>query len=240
MKKLLNNKITFLTIIIFSIFFLNNSSALATYGVQTKMNHCVASALPDSACSPGAVLTTDIRTICTAGYTKTVRNVSTATKKKVFKEYDIPYSEHSNYEVDHIISLELGGSNDISNLFPESYLIQNGARVKDSFENYLHKQICNGSITVTEAQKEISTDWLTYNTARLNSTKPITKINLSITPKSEKVTPQTADLSILIVKKSTTGLCHAPGTAYYTRTTHYVAYASITDCIANGGRLPTR
>lgn len=134
----------------------------STYGVQTKTSHCVAGVTPDSGCSPGAIMTTDVSTICKVGYTKTVRDVSTATKKKVFKEYGIPYSEHSNYEVDHIISLEIGGSNDISNLFPESYTIKNGARVKDVFENYLHRQVCNGSMTIQEAQKEISTNWLQY------------------------------------------------------------------------------
>ena len=138
----------------FLIILLSTHIAFADYGIQTKNSHCVNSALPDSACSPGAVLTTDIKKICVVGYTKTVRSVSTATKNKVFKEYDISYYQHSNYEVDHIISLELGGSNDISNLFPESYLINNGARVKDVFENYLHKQVCNGSMTITEAQKE--------------------------------------------------------------------------------------
>ncbi len=118
--------------------------------------------LPDSTCSPGAVLTTDVKTICTVGYTKTVRDVSVATKKKVFKEYGISYNLHSDYEVDHIISLELGGSNDISNLYPESYTITNGARIKDKFENYLHRQVCNGSMDIKEAQKEVSTDWLKY------------------------------------------------------------------------------
>lgn len=150
---------------IFIVLIFSAQTVFATYGVQTKISHCVAGVLPDPTCSPGAVLTTSIKTICTVGYTKTVRNISVATKKKVFKEYGIPYFEHSNYEVDHIISLEIGGSNDISNLFPESYLIPDGARVKDVFENYLRRQICNGSMTIQEAQKEISTNWLQYATA---------------------------------------------------------------------------
>ena len=144
------------------IFFFSSNIVFATYGVQTKTSHCVDSVLPDPACSPGAVLTTNIKTICVVGYTKTVRDVPLSEKKKVFQEYSIPYSEHSNYEVDHIISLEIGGSNDISNLFPESYLIKNGARVKDVLENYLHRQVCNGSMTIAEAQKEISSNWLYY------------------------------------------------------------------------------
>ncbi len=154
-------------LVVIALLFSASPSLAATYGVQTKTKHCITGALPDTACSPGAVMTTDVQKICTVGYTKTVRDVSTATKKKVFAEYDIPYSQHSNYEVDHIISLELGGSNDISNLFPESYSIKNNARVKDVFENSLHKQVCSGSMTIAEAQKEISTNWLTYYTVKV-------------------------------------------------------------------------
>ena len=183
----------FLTIIF--LLFLSNV-AIAAYRIQTKTSHCTASVLPDPACSPGAVLTTDVRTICKVGYTKTVRNVSVTTKKKVFQEYSIPWSAHSNYEVDHIISLELGGSNDISNLFPESYLIKNGARVKDVFENYLHKQVCNGSTTITEAQSEISSNWLTYYTEILNPVKTsITKpssVNSQVIPPSVSSVPISA------------------------------------------------
>lgn len=140
----------------------STSSVFATYGVQTKTKGCVTGTEPDPACSPGAVLTTDVKKICVSGYTTTVRDVSTATKKQVFKEYGISYDKHSDYEVDHIISLELGGSNDISNLFPEAYNNTYGARIKDKLENYLHKQLCSGKMTIQEAQKEISGDWITY------------------------------------------------------------------------------
>lgn len=141
----------------------STASVTHSYGTRTKTSGCVANqALPDPDCSPGAILTTDTSVICVSGYTKTVRNVPDSEKQAVFVEYGIPWSEHSNYEVDHIISLELGGSNDISNLYPESYLIQYNAHVKDTFENYLHKQICSGSLPVATAQAEIVTDWLKY------------------------------------------------------------------------------
>lgn len=133
------------------------------YGTQTKMTNCVANQiLQDPACTPGAVLTTDKSVICISGYTQTVRNVTTATKKKVFKEYGIPWSLHSNYEVDHLISLELGGSNDISNLWPESYDIKDGSRTKDVFENYLHREVCAGRLNLSVAQREVSGNWLAY------------------------------------------------------------------------------
>ena len=136
-------------------------------GIRTKTSGCAANqTLPDPACSPGAVLTTDVPTICTTGYTKTVRDVPLSEKQEVFAEYGIDWSQHSGYEVDHIISLELGGSNDISNLYPESYTIQYGARVKDVFENYLHAQVCSGNMPIHEAQREISSNWLQYYLGR--------------------------------------------------------------------------
>ena len=134
-------KIKLTSIFILSLLLIGTTPVFATYGVQTKTSHCVAGVSPDPECSPGAVLTTNSKIVCVVGYTKKVRAVTTTTMKKVFKEYDLPWSTRSNYEVDHIISLELGGSNDISNLFPESYTISNGARVKDTFENYLHSQV---------------------------------------------------------------------------------------------------
>lgn len=264
----MNKKISL--ILVSFAFAISVNSALATYGVQTKTTGCVANQiLPDTACSPGAVLTTDPKVICVSGYTKTVRNVSEATKKKVFKEYGIPYTKHSNYEVDHIISLELGGSNDISNLYPESYLIKNGARTKDIFENYLHKQICNGKMDVAEAQRQISSDWFTnYQTEMLHVTALTPKVvtETKVTPKAtETNTPSVIPAAVIVpaivqqtvtnpvptpvanvtstgpeVKKSTSGICHGRGTTYYDRTSNYTAFASIADCLNSGGRLPLK
>lgn len=212
------------------------------YGIQTKTSNCTSNqALPDSACTPGAILTTDKSVICVSGYTKTVRNVSDSTRKQVFAEYGISYDLHSNYEVDHLISLELGGSNDISNLFPESYNITNGARVKDKFENYLHSQVCNGKMDIQQAQKEISTNWLKYYLATnpqsaTNTPSPAPNPSPSPTPAP---TPIPSDnTSGPAVKKSSTGICHAQGTQYYDRTINYTPYNSIDECLASGGRLP--
>lgn len=171
MKKYISISLVVLAIVVpFSII-------IATYGVQTKTVHCVANqVLPDPKCTPGAVLTTNAKIVCVSGYTKTVRNVSESIKKRVFTEYGIPYSQRGNYEVDHLISLELGGSNAISNLWPENSTLTNGSNTKDRFENYLHKQVCNGSMTLTEAQREISTNWVQYYLAT-QTTKPTTTTN---------------------------------------------------------------
>jgi hypothetical protein len=132
-------------------------------GVRTKTGGCIANqALPDRACSPGAVLTTDTSVICAPGYSQRVRDVPASEKQQVLAEYGIDWSLHSGYEVDHVVSLELGGSNEISNLFPESYSIQYGARVKDKLEDHLHDQVCAHGMPLAVAQQQITTDWLKY------------------------------------------------------------------------------
>ena len=97
--------------------------------------------------------------ICTPGYTATVRNVPASVKRQVFAQYGLdPTSDL--FEVDHLISLELGGSNDIKNLWPQSYTTQPwNAHMKDQLENTLHRMICANTITIDQAQKAIAGDW---------------------------------------------------------------------------------
>ena len=101
-----------------------------------------------------------VNKICKPHYTETVRHVTMKTKKEVFKIYGIDqYSD--SFEVDHLIPLELGGSNDIKNLWPESYTTTPyNAHDKDVLENKLHKMVCDGEITLIKAQAEIAKDWV--------------------------------------------------------------------------------
>jgi len=127
--------------------------------------------LPNSLVTPGAtnpaVKQENINsTICLSGYTKSVRpSTSYITKLKVKQLSTLPYSNFNEFksggfEEDHLISLELGGSpSDPKNLWPEPYASSSGARVKDRLENALHALVCNGSIPLKTAQKEIATNW---------------------------------------------------------------------------------
>jgi hypothetical protein len=73
----------------------------------------------------------------------------------------ITHHAAGEYEVDHLISLELGGSNDIKNLWPESYRTEPwNAHVKDKLEDRLHDLVCAGRISLAEAQRAIATDWI--------------------------------------------------------------------------------
>lgn len=134
-------------------------------GERTKNAGCaVRGAYPDPACTPGAVFaSTTLEAICTPGYTKTVRNVPTKLKRQVYAEYGVAYPQPSGtYEADHFIPLELGGSNDIANLFPEAAATSSdtvGFKEKDLVENYLHEQVCGGFMPLPRAQEAIARDW---------------------------------------------------------------------------------
>jgi hypothetical protein len=99
-----------------------------------------------------------------SGYSRSVRNVPDSEKNQVYAEYGITHHTTGQYEVDHLISLELGGSNDISNLWPEAASPTPGFHEKDKVENYEHDQVCSGAVSLQQAQIEISTNWLAiYN-----------------------------------------------------------------------------
>ncbi len=116
--------------------------------------------VPNASLTPGDVLTTETKTICTPGYTQTVRNVPSDLKKAVYNEYGIPTHKPGAYEVDHLISLELGGSNSARNLWPESYLAKPlNAHVKDELENKLHALVCSGQLPIGVAQQAIAQNW---------------------------------------------------------------------------------
>ncbi len=122
--------------------------------------------LPDPRLTPGAsdpaVTQANIHsTICQYGYTRLVRppfQVSNRLKHQVMDLYHVTGSIH-DYELDHLIPLELGGSpTSLHNLWPQSWTSP-GAHEKDNIELYLHNRVCQGSMTLLDAQHAIATDW---------------------------------------------------------------------------------
>ncbi len=117
--------------------------------------------VPDPKLTLGDALDVTRDDICVSGYSKKVRDVPQAVKEQAYREYGITSRQPREYEVDHLISLELGGSNSIKNLWPESFITETwNAHVKDKLENRLHEMICREQIDIKAAQREISTDWI--------------------------------------------------------------------------------
>ena len=147
----------------------SSTSDDATAVVAVTASQCVArDDRPDPTCTPGVadprVTQANIHeTICRSGYSSSVRPSTSVTrpiKAERMKAYG--YSDSpANYELDHLISLELGGHpSDVRNLWPEAYgRSQWDAARKDQVENKLHALVCAGTVSLADAQHLEATDW---------------------------------------------------------------------------------
>jgi len=135
-----------------------------TYSITETTCHALQGPRPDAACTPGsydpAVNQADISTtICHSGYTATVRpstEQTDAAKKKLYTAYGLTPGTVS--ELDHLVPLELGGSNDVTNLWPEAGSLPNP---KDKVENDLKDAVCSGKVPLDAARQAIASDWTT-------------------------------------------------------------------------------
>lgn len=128
---------------------------------------------PDPALTPGAILAVTRDDICVSGYARKVRHVPEKIKREAYAEYHIAHHQPGEFEVDHLISLELGGSNSLKNLWPESYRTTPwNAHVKDRLENAFHADVCSGRMSLAGAQKVIASDWIAAYKKRFRASLP--------------------------------------------------------------------
>jgi hypothetical protein len=126
--------------------------------------------LPDSNKTPGmARQGLSKASICATKWGKDERFVTAAMKTKVFSLYGylgyqdkrcVPDAHGKTCEIDHLISRELGGADDVSNLWPQAYgSTPWNAHLKDKLENRLNKGMCAGHITLQQARDLLMHDW---------------------------------------------------------------------------------
>jgi hypothetical protein len=122
---------------------------------------------PDPKCTPGAAsaaVTQDNlkTTICSSGYSTKVRPPRGETgtlKTTAMKAYGVPASARATTQLDHLIPLEIGGSSDVANLWPQRDIKNYTA--KDHVEDRLHAAVCDGKVKLGAAQNAIAGDWTT-------------------------------------------------------------------------------
>jgi len=132
--------------------------------------------LPNPKLTPGAInpnvtQANTATTICKSGWTATVRPpraYTSALKLVQIVEYGYSDRSPSDYEEDHLVPLELGGApRDPRNLWPEPNAIvlpdgtSVGSAAKDHLENYLNAAVCDGTLSLDDAQRSIAGDWIT-------------------------------------------------------------------------------
>ena len=100
-------------------------------------------------------------------------NLTSAAKKATtYTFYSIAHPDHNQgvmqtCELDHLISLELGGADSLDNIWPQCgpsgvVLRERYFKEKDAVENYLAKQVRDGVMNLEDAQKGIAEDWTQY------------------------------------------------------------------------------
>lgn len=116
--------------------------------------------LPDPRFTPGDTLDVSKSDICAPGYTKTIRDVPAAVKKRIYLMYGRSRESGVCCELDHLIPLELGGSNRPTNLWPQRFDLEWNARAKDRIEGRLHKLVCSDELDLVTAQRAIASNWI--------------------------------------------------------------------------------
>ncbi|WP_158749219.1 anti-sigma factor [Acidobacterium sp. S8] len=118
--------------------------------------------VPNHSLTPGAVRAVTLTDICSSTDDDLDPKVPSSTERAVFQEYGLPSNRHTRkYQIDYLVNPQLGGTNDIRNLWPEPYSNARwNAQAKDELERHLHQMVCDRTVDLAVAQREIATDWI--------------------------------------------------------------------------------
>jgi hypothetical protein len=119
---------------------------------------------PDPDLTGGSVRIDGHDRLATCGHAKEHRGLMNAARRdEILTKYGLPPGTHPEYEIDHLIPLCLGGSDDPSNLWPQmrrSLEPEWNAEAKDRLERRICDMVCAGQLDLATAQQEIAEDWI--------------------------------------------------------------------------------
>lgn len=123
----------------------------------------MAGELPDRNLTPGSVrpLGHDMQQVCNAPYPRPP--MPSSKRDQILTSYGLPPGHHPDYEIDHLVPLCLGGSDDPSNLWPQprrSIEPKWNAEAKDRLEAAMCRLVCDGLLDISDAQEAIITNWI--------------------------------------------------------------------------------
>jgi len=152
------------------------AAILLTHGNLHRMQTAQAPSLPDepdARFTPGAVRSATRSQVCSATIDEPPP-VPAALKAKVLELYGVAGGHDDAYEVDYLVTPQLGGATDVRNLWPEPYHhTEWNAHVKDRLEDKLRDMVCRGDIDLATAQHDISTDWIAAYRKYFHAAQPV-------------------------------------------------------------------
>jgi hypothetical protein len=130
--------------------------------------------VPDQRLTPGVAHPVSTSEVCSRVYSDDTHVIPAAVRQKVFQEYGMAGSPSEDYELDYLISPQLGGVEDIRNLWPEPTSRTGwNMRVKDALEDRLHQLVCRNKVELTTAQRDLATDWISAYKRYFHTDRPI-------------------------------------------------------------------
>ena len=128
--------------------------------------------LPVASLTPGAVSTLTAAQLC-AG-TRTTRLVTDDVRRRVLVGYGMELTPADAYELDALVTPELGGTTTPENLWPQRYgsPVWN-AHVKDALELLFAERVCADDMALAQAQRELATDWVAAYKRHFQTDVPI-------------------------------------------------------------------
>ena len=129
--------------------------------------------LPRPDLTPGSVRPIGVGDVC-GGALPGAPAVAAQVPRQVFEAYGVDYGDAADYELDFLITPELGGAADAGNLWPQPYrsVVWN-AYVKDELELHLRRLVCRGALDLATAQQELADDWIAAYKRRFDTERPL-------------------------------------------------------------------
>ncbi len=116
--------------------------------------------LPRPDLTPGVTRAVVLSEACGPGGLLPAQPVTGAVQREVFERYGADVTRSADFELDFLVTPELGGEADAHNLWPQPYRALWNAYVKDELEVHLRQLVCAGEMDVATAQREMATDWV--------------------------------------------------------------------------------
>ena len=144
-----------------------------TIAAPTTAPEIDAAALPIRVLTPGAVGPVNLDAMC-ARRTVEKPPVAPAVRDAVLHGYRMEQVAAHEYELDYLVTPELGGVAEARNLWPERYSTNIwNARVKDALEDLLPQLICRGQLDLATAQRDIAENWIAAYKKYFKTDRPI-------------------------------------------------------------------
>ncbi len=111
--------------------------------------------------TPGEARAITVAEVCEYEHAEVIsRDIPEDMRRKVFAAYGIKSPHAEEFEVDYLITPDLGGTESIRNLWPQPYSVRWNASVKDVLEQRLHELVCSHKLDLATAQHDIAVDWI--------------------------------------------------------------------------------